>query len=166
MVNFRYNPGDFRVDETPRTLHYTLPSGAPETLVIDYGRYSGTQLAEWLTAKLSPLPSQITVTYDLTARTFTFTHNLGLDFALDFTPQRHIAEKLGFNREMYADAPSFTSVFPAMFGVDESDVLPINTYTTSNDLESKKYTFHTDPATRFYTISGTSTLQTGSVWTP
>lgn len=166
MVNFRYNPGDFRVDEAPRTLHYTLPSGTPGTLVIDYGRYSGTQLAEWLTAKLSPLPSQITVTYDLTARTFTFTHNLGLDFALDFTPQRHIAEKFGFNREMYADSPSFTSVFPAMFGVDESDVLPINTYTTTNDLESKKYTFHTDPATRFYTISGTSTLQTGSVWTP
>jgi hypothetical protein len=166
MVNNRINPGDFRMPASERILHYRLPSGTEALLVIDYGRYSGTQLAQWLTSKLNPLPSQITVTYNVDTRKFTFTHDLELHFSLDFQRDEHVGEKLGFERKVYADAHTFKSELPAMFGVDSTDVLPTNTYTTSNDLESKTYTFFTNPPTRFYTTSGTSAVQTGSLWTP
>jgi hypothetical protein len=166
MVNNRMNPGDFRVPLDERLLHYRLPSGTEALLVIDYGRYSGTQLAEWLTTHLNPLPSQITVTYDVNTRKFTFTHDLELNFSLDFQRDEHVGEKLGFNRKVYADAHTFKSEVPAMFGMDTTDVLPANVYTTTNDLESKTYTFFTNPPTRLYATDGTSTVQTGSVWTP
>ena len=166
MVNNRINPGDFRVPQEERLLHYRLPSGTESLVVIDYGRYSGTQLAQWLTAHLNPLPAQITVTYNTDTRKFTFTHDLELHFSLDFQRDQHVGEKLGFERKVYADAHTFKSEVPAMFGVDSTDVLPANSYTTYNDLESKKYTFFTNTPTKIYTTDGTSAVQTGSLWTP
>jgi hypothetical protein len=167
-TTYRLNPGDFSIlDADDRTFFYTLPTGVPTTLVIDYGRYSGTQLAAWMTFYLNPLPAQLTVSYNTTDGKFTFTHNLGLTFSLDFVSSSQLmAERLGFDQAIYNDASSYTSVRPGVFGVSSTAVPPTNRYTMLTDETNRHYTFHTDQPTRFYTESGTSTLQVGQVWTP
>ncbi len=167
-TTYRLNPGDFStLTAADRTFHYILPTGIPTSLVLDYGRYSGAQLASWMTFYLTPPPSQLTVTYNTTAGTFTISHTLGLTFALDFVSSSQLmAERLGFDAAVYADASTYTSVRPAIFGTSSSAVPPTNRYGMLVDEMEKHFTFYADEPTRFYAISGTSTLQVGEVWTP
>ena len=161
----RLNPLDFTVEaEAERTFHYTVPVGNELALPIDYGRYSGTQLADWMTAKLSPIPSQLRVTYNPTTDRFTISHTLGLSFSMNFTTTPVVAQKLGFDTENYADAPSFTSVRAVTHGLTLTP--PDNTYNMVIDNNSRKFTIHTKPASNFYTVSGTTTVGVGGVWTP
>jgi len=165
-TTFRLNSGDFStLTAEDRTLHYTLPTGSASSLVLDYGRYSGTQLADWMNAYLTPLPAQITVTYTLTTSKFTFVHNLGLAFSLNFT-SLYMADRLGFDLALYANASSYTSVRAAFFGTSATSTPPVNSYGMLVDEITHHYTFFGDQPTRFYTISGTSTLRVGEVWTP
>jgi len=167
-TTFRLNPGDFSgIDAADRTLYYTLPAGVATYLVLDPGRYSGTQLAAWMTFYLNPLPAQLTVTYNTSDGKFTIAHDVGLSFSLDFvSSSRLMAERLGFDQAIYADASSYTSVRPGVFGVSSTASPPTNRYAMLIDEATRHYTFHTDQPTRFYAISGTSTTQVGEVWTP
>ena len=166
LTTFRLNPGDFST-LTERTFYYTLPTGVPTTLVLDYGRYSGTQLAAWMTFYLNPLPAQLTVSYHTSNGKFTIAHDVGLTFSLDFASSSQLmAERLGFDQAVYADSSSYTSVRPGVFGVSDTATPPTNRYTMLTDETNRHYTFHTDSPTRFYTISGTSTAGVGEVWTP
>jgi hypothetical protein len=182
----RLNPADFSVDtpiprydktlvgvlpdpvltQADRTFHYTVPVGNELQLPIDYGQYSGTQLADWMTAKLSPIPSQLSVTFDASSNRFTISHNLGLSFSIDFSTTPIVAQKLGFDAEKYADASSFTSVRTAIHGVSTIATPPDNKYNIKIDDATRKYTIHTTPATNFYSVSGTTTVGVGGVWTP
>lgn len=182
----RLNPADFSVD-TPiplfdkesinlpldpvltaadRTFHYTVPVGNQLGLAIDHGQYSGAQLADWMTAKLSPIPAQLSVTFDAATNRFTISHNLGLSFSLDFSTTPIVAAKLGFDAEAYADASSFTSVRAAIMGVSATATPPDNVYNLVADANAQKFTIHTKPPTNFYSVSGTSTVGVGGVWTP
>lgn len=157
----RLNPGDFTLfNPTERTLHYTLPSGAPATLVLDVGRYTGVQLAAWMSVYLSY--AHIGVTYNSNG-TFTFRHALGLPFALDFQASGALmAERLGFDPNVYASASTYTSARPALFDAHVST----NQYALLVDELTKHYTFYTTEPLLFYTTSGTSTPGIGQQWVP
>lgn len=167
-VPFRMNAGSFLLDGTEtRRFYYTLPIGIAASFVIDYGRYTGTQLADYMTAILGPLPAQITVTYSSTTRRFTFTHALGLAFGLDFeTPNELIREKFGFDSGVLSGQSTYTSSRPAVFGVETGVTFPDNTYDLLSDGTNNHFTFRTEAATPFYTLNGTSTSNVGASWDP
>lgn len=166
-VSARFNPLDFRVvAAADRTFHYSLPGGSAASLVIDFGRYSPTQFAEWMTSYLSIAPANMTVTYNSTSGRFTIAHNLGLSFSIDFTDVALVAEKMGFEPTGYAEASSFTSVKQAVFGVSPTATPPANSYTVIARRTSKTFTFLNSEPSQFYSVSGTSVVQVGGVWTP
>lgn len=164
-TSLRLNPGDLSIP-TNRTFFYTVPTGTEFGLHFDYGRYSGKQLADWMTAKLTPIPAQLTVTFDTTTNRFTISHNLGLPFSINFTTTPAVAQKLGFDTENYADASSFTSVRAAVHGVSTVATPPDNAYNLDVEPINSKFTFYTRPPTNFYSVSGTTTVGVGGVWTP
>lgn len=161
------NPQDFTVSATTdRTFKYTIPGGCPACVVIDFGRYTGQQLAEWMTAYLAPAPSNLTVTFSQTTSKFTIAHTMGLKFSINFTDTTRVAQKLGFDPVEYAEATTFTSVRATGHGTDTTTLPPANRYRVSIIEESKQFQFSTENPTRFYTESGSSTLQVGAAWTP
>lgn len=164
-TSLRLNPGDLSIPSN-RTFFYTVPTGTEFGLQFDYGRYSGKQLADWMTAKLTPIPAQLTVTFDTTTNRFTISHNLGLPFSINFTTTPAVAQKLGFDTENYADASSFTSVRAAVHGVSTVATPPDNAYNLDVEPINSKFTFYTRPPTNFYSVSGTTTVGVGGVWTP
>jgi len=161
------NPQDFSVTATAdRTFNYTITGGSPASLVIDFGRYTGDQLAEWMTAYLTLAPSNTTVTFSQTTNKFTIAHNLGLKFSINFAGTPRVAEKLGFDPVEYAEATSFTSVRATGHGTATATLPPANRYSVSTIDESKQFRFSTENPTRFYVESGSSTLQVGASWAP
>jgi len=51
----RLNAGDFTDESSDnRTLYFIMPVGIEDSVVVDYGRYDGTQLAAFLTSHLNP----------------------------------------------------------------------------------------------------------------
>jgi hypothetical protein len=148
-----------------RTFVYTLPGGVEMGLPIDYGRYSGTQLADWMTAKLAPLPSRISVVFESATNRFTISHDLGLLFSIDFTTAPTVSQKLGFDAQRYANASSFTSARAALHGVDGATP-PDNTYNLVTTDVNRKFTIHTTSPDTFYSTDGSSTVGVGGVWTP
>lgn len=162
----RLNPLDFRVLEADRTLNYVLPGGTPTSLVIMYGRYSPDQLVDLLNFTLNSIPANITVSYSGATGRFTFTHNLGLDFTLDFSATTHMANKLGFDAIKYADAVVHTSVRRAVHGIADGVAPPTNSYSAISRRTRRGFTFLNANPTQFYTVSGTTAVQTGGSWTP
>jgi hypothetical protein len=152
--------------EADRAFHYTLPSGIAQVLIIDFGRYSGAQLADWMTAKLSPIPSQLNVSFNISTNRFTISHTLGLTFSIQFEATPIVAQKLGFEPRNYADASAFTSVRTAIHGVSRTATPPANTYNLLVDNGNRKFVIHTNAQKRLYSVSGTTTVGVGGVWTP
>ena len=165
---FRMNPGDMEVAvAADRTFHYIMPVGTPDSFVFDYGLYTGQQLADFATAVLNPLPNQITVTYSATTNRFTFTHNLGLKFGLDFQQASEtMRQRFGFDPIVYANQATYTSVRPAVFAVHTTAEFPLNTYDMTENTIKKQFSFHTRAPTSFYAVSGTSTSGTSAAWAP
>jgi len=164
----RINPTLFFVDDpTQRTLHYRLASGVSAQLVLPYGSYSGTQLADYMNVSLQSSPSNITLTYNATDGIFTFTHNDGRVFGLDFqTSAPLMARNLGFDAVVYSGFTSYTSVRRAVHGVASTATYPRNEYSITADSENSHYTFTTLEHPRFYSEAGTSVNVVGGVWTP
>lgn len=167
-VPFRMNAGSFLSEgEGTRRFYYTMPNGIDDDFVIDYGRYTGDQLADYMTAILSPVPSQITVTYSAATRKFTFTQSLGLAFGLDFvTADELIRERFGFENVKLSGNSTYTSCRPAVYGVLDGATFPDNTYDLLEDETNKHFTFKTESPTPFYSVSGTSTSGVGASWDP
>jgi hypothetical protein len=167
-VPFRMNAGSFLLSGTEtRRFFYTLPIGISTSFVIDYGRYTGTQLADYMTAIMGPLPAQITVTYSAATRLFTFSHSLGLAFGLDFESANElIREKFGFDSVVLSGQSTYTSSRPGVYGVLDGATFPDNTYDLLSDGTSNHFTFRTEAPTPFYTLSGTSTSNVGASWDP
>ena len=167
-VPFRMNAGSFLLSGTEtRRFFYTLPVGIPVSFVIDYGRYSGDQLAAYMTAIMGPLPAQIRVTYSSTTRKFTFSHALGLTFGLDFASTNElIREKFGFDSVVLSGRSTYTSTIPAVYGVLDGASFPDNTYDLLSDGTNNHFTFRTEAPTPFHTLSGTSTSNVGASWDP
>lgn len=165
---FRMNPGDLEVvTEADRTLHYILPVGTPASFAFDYGLYTGQQLADYATAHLSPIPAQITVTYSATTNRFTFAHNIGLKFGLDFAQASEtIRQRFGFDAIVYTNQSSYISVRPAVFGVDSTSEFPSNTYSMAENMIRKQFSFHTRTPASLYTVSGASTANVSATWSP
>jgi hypothetical protein len=165
----RLNAGDF-TDETVanRTLHFIMPVGIADSVVVDYGRYDGTQLAAFLTSQLNPLPNQITVTYNDTAGTFTFAQDVGLQFGLDFvTSSPLMRERLGFDQLVYTGSNYYTSVRRAVHGVTSNSItFPQNEYAITMDSNNQHFTIRTESPITLHTVSGTSTSNVDAQWTP
>ena len=151
-----------------RTLHFIMPVGIADSVRLDYGRYDGTQLAAFLTARLNPLPNQITVTYNPTPGTFTFAHDAGLQFGLDFdTSSALVRERLGFEPLVYTGSSSYTSVKRAAYGVADNTVpFPQNDYAITTDSTNQHFTIRTQAPIMTHTISGTSTPNVDATWSP
>jgi hypothetical protein len=169
VMNIRMNPLAFlEEDSDTRTLRYSLPGGTSANLVIPRGRYTGAQLAGYLTAHLSPGPAQITVEYDADVGRFTFAHTLGMVFGLNFTAQNDAdtAARLGFSAVNYDGASSYTSVDRAVFGVASTATFPANNYSLSTDAAQQHFTFDTGDPLQFLVDGGTNTAGVGAVWDP
>ena len=161
---YRMNAGDFTSAPHPtdRTLHFICPVGTAERVVVDYGRYTGSQLAAYLTARLHPAPHQITVTYNATSGTFTFAHNVGLVFGLDFAASSELMRhRLGFDAHVYTGSTSYTSVHRAVYGA-----IPENDYAMTLDSTNRHFTFAAHPPLMLHTISGTSSSNVDAQWSP
>lgn len=155
------------VVDANRTLYFIRPAGIPDTVTLNFGCYTGTQLADALTTALNPAPNQITVTYDTTAGTFTFAHNVGLSFGLDFAQTSVLLRnRLGFDAFVYTGAASYTSVRRAVYGVISGGRFPENTYTMLMDESNRHFTFQSDAPIMIHTISGSSTSNVNAQWTP
>jgi hypothetical protein len=166
---FRLNAGDF-TDATrasDRTLYFIMPVGIADTVVLDYGCYSGTQLAAYLTSALNPAPNQITVVYNAFNGTFTFAHDIGLSFGLDFARASQLMrERMGFDALVYTGASSYTSVRPAVFGVSAAATFPANKYALVADETTRHFTFRAEAPIMLHAVSGTSTTNVGAAWYP
>lgn len=167
-VGFRMNPGVIQPSAgSDRTLYYTLPSGTTSSLLLPFGRYSGQQLADIVTAELSGVPAQIRLTYDAATGKFTFTHVLGLPFGLPFTEGHELMrQRFGFDSIDLSGKSSYTSVRPAVVGVDETAEEPENVYSIGVDTTNKHFTFRADPPVLIYSESGTNTAGVDAVWVP
>ena len=167
-LEYRLNPGLINPDSgSGRELFYTLPSGVTDSIRVLQGRYTGEQLADYVTAQLSGIPSQISLSYNASTGKFTFTHLLGLPFGLNFelTPEL-MRQRLGFDGINLSGRSRYTSVRPAVFGVDETATQPDNIYSIAVDESTKQFTFRTDPPILFYSESGTNTPGVDAVWVP
>jgi len=163
---FRLNAGDLtEVEPANRTLYFIMPVGIADNVVLDYGRYTGTQLASYLTSVLNPAPNSITVTYSATAGTFTFSQDVGLDFGLDFAQASQLMrERFGFEALVYTGASSYTSGRRAVHGA--TSTFPDNNYTISLDETTRHFTFSTEAPNMMHAVVGTSTANVGAAWTP
>lgn len=168
FTSARWNAGDFRsLEEADRTLTYALPSGVTGRVVVDVGVYTGTALAAYLTHYLLPSPSQIRVVYTAESKRFTFTHDLGLNFSLDFSESSTMAERLGFDvGGVYSGASTYTSIRTAVYGVSAVQPHPSNTYIVRTDESQRAYTLSTNAPTRLFTWDGSSVLGSGGAWAP
>ena len=165
---YRLNAGDF-TDKTAanRTLYFIMPVGIADSVVVDYGRYDGTQLAAFLTSVLIPVPNQITVTYNATNGTFTFTQSVGLSFGLDFAQASELmCERFGFDAFVYTGSSSSTSVRRAVFGVSSTSTFPENEYALMVDETNRHFTFRTEAPIMIHTVSGTNAPNVDSQWSP
>ena len=153
--------GVLSVPRRNRTLYFIMPDGTPSSVLLDYGYYTGLQLAAYLTAVLSPSPYNLSVTYDGDTGTFTFSHLVGFAFGLDFqTTSTTLSDCLGFEREVYTGASTYTSVRHVGDGTHE------NEYVVTADEATSRFTFRTTRATSLYTVSGTSLGGVGGAWNP
>lgn len=161
VTEYRLREGTFLdADDSVRTLYFNIQLHALNSIVIPYGRFTGPQLATYLTTQLSPLPNQVRVTFDATTGTFTFTHEQGLNFTLDFISSSElISERLGFMPRIYSGRSAYTSDRSAMFGDDA----PANDYRVVID-ENDYVTFYVQPPIMMHTIQGTSTAGVDAVW--
>ncbi len=169
MMNIRMNPLVFlEADATTRTLRYSLPGGTPAEIVLPRGRYTGQQLADFLTFYLTTAPEQVTVTYNATTGRFNFTHNFGLVFGLRFGGANDalMAARLGFEPVNYDGASTYTSVNQAVFGVDAGVPFPSNTYALSTDATQEHFTFDSGDTLQFVADSGVNTPNVSAVWNP
>jgi hypothetical protein len=171
MMNVRMNPLLFdELDDASRTLTYLLPGGgAPATVVIPRGRYTGVQLAAYLNFYLSQPLANIAVTFNDVSGRFTFAQQLGLTISLMFAVVANhglMARRLGFEPVNYSGASQYTSVNQAVFGVTSSQSYPSNTYFMSADHTQRHFTFDTGDAVTFKTTAGVNTNGVDSVWEP
>jgi len=149
-----------------RTFLYILPNGVQDKIVIDYGFYTGQQLADYMTSKLEPLPSQIVVTYNEVDGTFTFTHKLGLTFGLIVDNSNTIRFNFGFETGVLSNRSSYTSIQHAVKGVAVGGEFPENTYDLVVDEASKHFTFKTIAPESIRVVGGTSTSNVNATWNP
>ena len=166
MMNARMNPLLFvDADPTRRTLNYLLPGGgAPASVVIPSGRYTGQQLSSFLTFYMSQVFSSVDVTFS--SGRFTFTQTQGLAFSLVFGGAANAATalRLGFENVNYSGASAYTSVNIAVWGVTTS--YPTNTYALTADETQRHFTFDTGDPVSFKTLQGTNTPNVNAVWQP
>ena len=164
----RLNSGVFNSElSLGRTLYYTLASGVTSSLELLFGRYSGQQLADYVTAELSGIPSRLSLTYDASSGKFTFTHMLSLPFGLEFadTPAQ-VVQRLGFDPINLSGKSTYTSVRPGVFGVDQTAVPPDNEYSITIDETNKHFTFRAGAPVSIYSESGTNTAGVDASWVP
>jgi hypothetical protein len=169
MLNSRMNPLVFSEESADtRTLRYTFPGGTNAEVVIPRGRYTGVQLAAFLTFYMSAAPGQVTVTYSDTTGRFTFTHDLGLVFGLRFAGANNVATatRLGFEAINYDGANTYTSVNRAVYGVAAGASFPSNTYLLSSDESQEHFTFDSGDALQFVADTGVNTPNVNAVWNP
>ncbi len=167
-TTWRLDAGDFTdaVAAADRTLHFIMPVGIADSVVLDFGRYDGAGLAAYLSALLTPLPNQITVTYDAAAGAFTFAHDVGLAFGLDFaTTSQLMRERLGFDALVYSGASTYTSA-RAVHGVGVGATFPDNDYAVSVDDGNRHYTFRAEAPIMMHSVAGTSTANVSALWDP
>jgi hypothetical protein len=164
----RINPTLFFVeDPTQRTFHYKLASGVAAQLVLPYGSYTGNQLVDYINVSLTTNPANITASFNASEGTFTFTHNDGLVFGLDFqTAHPLIARNLGFQTGVIYSGNTLSSVRRAVHGVADGATYPDNQYDITADTATSHYTFKTLEPHKFYTEAGTSVDKVGGTWTP
>jgi hypothetical protein len=170
MMNTRMNPLLFTdADPATRTVSVLLPGGgAPSSLVLPFGRYTGVQLAAYLNFYLSQPFAQIDVTFDDASGRFTFAQVRGLAFTLVFgaAAAAQTALRLGFEPVNYSGASRYTSVRRAVYGVTSSNAYPSNTYVLSGDPTQHHFTFDTGDALRFKSTAGTNTPDVAATWAP
>ena len=169
-TTYRFNPGNFKVEAAARTLHYVLPTGVSAHVQLLYGNYNDAQVVDFLNFTLSPVPAEIGVSYDGLVGKFTFRHLRGFTFGLDFaTSSELMAERFGFDRQIYSGASTYTSVRPGVYGVEivpRIATYPFNNYTVEADTTTRHYTFRVDQPQQFYVQAGVTLSGAGALWSP
>jgi hypothetical protein len=170
MMNVRMNPLlFFDADPAARTLNYLLPGGgAPASVVLPRGRYTGVQCAAYLNFYMSQPLASIVVQFDDATGRFTFRQTFGVAFTLVFegADNRLTAQRLGFEPVNYSGTSVYTSVNVAVYGVTSSQAYPSNTYYLSADSTQHHITFDTGDAVAFKSLAGTNTAGAQCVWQP
>lgn len=109
-----------------RTLTFTDATGAARTIVCPAGRYTPTQMADFIETSMNTAPT-VNGSFAVTANdaglhaagTFTISDTLGRPFALDFSAAAAapLASALGFEPARLAGAASYTSTREAYCGL-------------------------------------------------
>lgn len=167
-LQYRMNPGVFMpILGVGRAVYYRQPSGVVGTEGSKWGRYSGNDLARYLTQRMSRIPSRIGVNYDATNGKFTIFHVLGAKFGLEFRDMSELMrQRLGFDPINVSGRSSYTSVRPGVFGIDATAEDPVNTYSVTVDETNKHFTFATTPPDFMFSTGGTNTVGVGTEWVP
>lgn len=159
IIQTRMNPLLFdSTDASLRTLRVVLPTGEVFEVVIPQGQFTPTQMVDYLNYYLNQSPANITVSYS--DDKFTFAHNFGLSFTLQFsgTDNATVSTALGFENVDYTGSSSYTSPNVAVYGS------PSNNYTMAIDSSQNKFTFSASDPQAFLAPSGTDTV-TGDIST-
>lgn len=180
ITNVRMNPLLFeQTPTTQRTLNYKLPTGVPASLIIPCGRYTATQIVDYLNFYLNPGPANIQVSVNTTTGKFTFTQQFGLPFSLVFDGNDNLftAYNFGFEPVTYSGSSTYTSVNNAFNGVAVStkgynvNPYPSNTYTITSDSTQSHFTFDTGGPDNAHIVADHGTNDTSvcpytAVWNP
>ncbi len=167
MVEDRMNPLTFLGDDLDnRTLRVILPSATVFPVWIPKGRYTATQIVDFLNFYLQPAPADVTVSYNATTGKFTFSHDLGLNFGLQFSGDNNAATatEFGFENVDYVGSNTYTSPKQAIFGVPSSATFPLNNYSITTDGVQKHFNFTADEPLLYLSENGTNTVNVNAVW--
>ena len=159
-------------DSGCRTLFFIMPASPPWTpqfsVVLPQGRYTATQLVEYVNFYTQPAPLNVSMSFNAVTGRFTFAHNVGLVFGLDFSSvlSACMACTLGFEVTKYLGFNSYTSD-RAVFGVDSGARFPQNVYRVGIDDSQYHFSFASNaipPLEGMVSASGVNTPGTNATW--
>jgi len=158
----------FQVDPVGRTLEIILPSSMIFPVVIARGRYTVDQLVDYLNFYLNPpvSPANVTVSYNDVSGKFTFSHNVGLAFGLQFSGSMNVdtARALGFEAVDYFGSNTYISPNQAVFGVGPGVTFPTNVYSITTDPSQSRFTFTATDPIGFTSQAGTNSPGSEANW--
>ena len=167
MIEDRMNPLVFLdSDLDNRTLRIIMPSASIFPVWISRGRYTATQMVDFLNFYLQPGPADVTVSYNATTGKFTFAHDLGLTFGLQFSGDNNsaTAAEFGFENVDYVGSNTYTSVKRAVFGVPSGAAFPLNNYAITTNATQRHFNFTADEPLLYLSDNGTNTANVSAVW--
>ena len=160
-------------DSGSRTLFFILPSSPPWMplfqVVLPQGRYTASQLTDYINFYTTSAPLNVSVLFNAATGCFTFSHNVGLVFGLDFSSvlSACLAFTLGFEAIKYLGMNTYTSS-RAVFGVTSGSRYPVNVYRVGVDESRHHFSFSSRLASGgdvgMISASGVNTAGVDATW--